>query len=110
MEKFARAMAKACRLKLEQNEEKKRKKKKEKVKEKYILYCICVCSSSVICGIPPGGSRLGPNRLLSVTLLSKKCYSNSIVLGMYLMQLRGSLNMHAACMLFHIITSYPGTL
>ena len=89
MEKFARAMAKACRLKLEQNEEKKRKKKKEKVKEKYILYCICVC-----CVL--SGSRLGPTRLLSVTL-SKKCYNNSIVLGMYLMLLRGSLNMHAAC-------------
>ena len=44
----------------------------------------------------PGIVRLGHNRLLSVTL-SKKCYSNSIVLGMYLMQLRGSLNMHAAC-------------
>ena len=86
---------------------KKRKKKKEKVKEKYILYlyCICVCSSSSVTWY----SRLGHNRLLSVTL-SKKCYSNSIVLGMYLMQLRGSLNMHAACMLFHIITSYPGTL
>ena len=92
MEKFARAMAKACRLKLEQNEEKKRKKKKEKVKEKYILYCICVCSSSSVTWY----SRLGHNRLLSVTL-SKKCYNNSIVLGMYLMQLRGSLNMHAAC-------------
>ena len=87
MEKFARAMAKACRLKLEQNEEKKRKKKIGKSKGKvYTVLYLCVLS----------GSRLGPTRLLSVTL-SKKCYNTSVVLGMYLMLLRGSLNMHAAC-------------
>ena len=49
MEKFARAMAKACRLKSERNEEKK--KKKERTKEKEQKNQAKQVSAGLECGI-----------------------------------------------------------